>query len=164
MSHNEYCVLCFSFPRNLDPGPYRPALVAAPLSVFQINSYYLVRLDSLYFIETRPNLFWRANANAQYTMFQAGDGPLCCDISRHMWPRKKAFFFLSLWTVWLGSVGFCASTVPSSGSLLCQRAELHMEMRNFNQAVQDANSVCRLKPLWTKVSLPAVADVVGTNS
>ncbi|MED6273902.1 hypothetical protein CHARACLAT_010979 [Characodon lateralis] len=40
--------------------------------------------------------------------------------------------------------------VPSSGSLLCQRAELHMEMRNFSQAVQDANSLCRLKPLWTK--------------
>ncbi|TDH06605.1 hypothetical protein EPR50_G00115120 [Perca flavescens] len=40
--------------------------------------------------------------------------------------------------------------VPSSGRLLCQRAELHMEMRNFSQAVQDANSLCRIKPLWTK--------------
>ncbi|XP_037543029.1 LON peptidase N-terminal domain and RING finger protein 2 [Nematolebias whitei] len=40
--------------------------------------------------------------------------------------------------------------VPSSGSLLCQRAELNMEMKNFSQAVQDANSLCRLKPLWTK--------------
>lgn len=40
--------------------------------------------------------------------------------------------------------------VPSSGRLLCQRAELHMEMRNFSQAVQDTNSLCRLKPLWTK--------------
>ncbi|XP_023265504.1 LON peptidase N-terminal domain and RING finger protein 2 [Seriola lalandi dorsalis] len=40
--------------------------------------------------------------------------------------------------------------VPSSGRLLCQRAELHMEMRSFSQAVQDANSLCRIKPLWTK--------------
>ncbi|XP_029314562.1 LON peptidase N-terminal domain and RING finger protein 2 [Cottoperca gobio] len=40
--------------------------------------------------------------------------------------------------------------VPSSGRLLCQRAELHMEMRNFSQAVQDANSLCRIKPMWTK--------------
>ncbi|XP_015251996.1 PREDICTED: LON peptidase N-terminal domain and RING finger protein 2 [Cyprinodon variegatus] len=40
--------------------------------------------------------------------------------------------------------------VPSAGSLLCQRAELNMEMRNYSQAVQDANSLCRLKPLWTK--------------
>nr|XP_020479642.1 LON peptidase N-terminal domain and RING finger protein 2 isoform X2 [Monopterus albus] len=40
--------------------------------------------------------------------------------------------------------------VPSSGRLLHQRAELHMEMRNFRQAVQDANSLCRIKPLWTK--------------
>ncbi|XP_037645823.1 LON peptidase N-terminal domain and RING finger protein 2 [Sebastes umbrosus] len=39
---------------------------------------------------------------------------------------------------------------PSSGQLLCQRAELHMEMRSFSQAVQDANSLCRMKPLWTK--------------
>ncbi|XP_069581341.1 LON peptidase N-terminal domain and RING finger protein 2 [Brachyistius frenatus] len=40
--------------------------------------------------------------------------------------------------------------VPSSGRLLYQRAELHVEMRNFTQAVQDANSLCRIKPLWTK--------------
>ncbi|XP_040003885.1 LON peptidase N-terminal domain and RING finger protein 2 [Xiphias gladius] len=40
--------------------------------------------------------------------------------------------------------------VPSSGRLLCQRAELYMEMRNFSQAVQDATSLCRIKPLWTK--------------
>ncbi|XP_022068382.1 LON peptidase N-terminal domain and RING finger protein 2 [Acanthochromis polyacanthus] len=40
--------------------------------------------------------------------------------------------------------------VPSSGRLLHQRAELHMEMRSFSQAVQDASSLCKLKPLWTK--------------
>ncbi|XP_068592990.1 LOW QUALITY PROTEIN: LON peptidase N-terminal domain and RING finger protein 2-like [Cebidichthys violaceus] len=39
---------------------------------------------------------------------------------------------------------------PSSGRLLRQRAELHMEMRSFSQAVQDANVLCRMKPLWTK--------------
>ncbi|KAG7235556.1 hypothetical protein INR49_002558 [Caranx melampygus] len=40
--------------------------------------------------------------------------------------------------------------VPSSGRLLYQRAELHMEMRNFSQAVQDASSLCCIKPHWTK--------------
>ncbi|XP_028292715.1 LON peptidase N-terminal domain and RING finger protein 2 [Gouania willdenowi] len=40
--------------------------------------------------------------------------------------------------------------VPSSGQLLYQRAELHIEMRNFNQAVLDADSLCRIKPLWAK--------------
>uniref|UniRef100_A0A7N8XU14 LON peptidase N-terminal domain and ring finger 2 n=1 Tax=Mastacembelus armatus TaxID=205130 RepID=A0A7N8XU14_9TELE len=40
--------------------------------------------------------------------------------------------------------------VPSSGRLLCQRAELHMAMRNFSQAVHDGNSLCKIKPLWTK--------------
>lgn len=43
------------------------------------------------------------------------------------------------------------STVPSSGALLCQRAELNMEMRNFGAAVQDASSLCRMRPFWTKV-------------
>lgn len=41
--------------------------------------------------------------------------------------------------------------MPSSGRLLCQRAELNMEMKNFNLAVQDASSLCRMKPYWTKV-------------
>ncbi|XP_030613399.1 LON peptidase N-terminal domain and RING finger protein 2 isoform X2 [Archocentrus centrarchus] len=40
--------------------------------------------------------------------------------------------------------------VPSSGRLLHQRAELHLEMQNFSQAVQDASNLCRLKTLWTK--------------
>ncbi|XP_013887707.1 LON peptidase N-terminal domain and RING finger protein 2 [Austrofundulus limnaeus] len=39
---------------------------------------------------------------------------------------------------------------PSSGSLLYQRAELNMEMKNFSQAVQDTSSLCRTKPFWTK--------------
>lgn len=39
---------------------------------------------------------------------------------------------------------------PSSGRLLSQRVELHMEMRSFSQAAQDASSLCRIKPLWPK--------------
>ncbi|CAL9689889.1 unnamed protein product [Knipowitschia caucasica] len=39
---------------------------------------------------------------------------------------------------------------PSSGRLLVQRAELHMEMLNFSQAVQDASSLCFISPHWTK--------------
>ncbi|XP_077392569.1 LON peptidase N-terminal domain and RING finger protein 2 [Festucalex cinctus] len=39
---------------------------------------------------------------------------------------------------------------PSSGRLLCQRAELHMEMNNVTRAVQDASSLCQIKPLWPK--------------
>ncbi|CAN9498504.1 unnamed protein product [Ophioblennius macclurei] len=47
---------------------------------------------------------------------------------------------------------------PSAGRLRYQRAELHMEMRSFSQAVQDANSLCRMKPLWAKAhSLKAEA-------
>ncbi|KAL0963694.1 hypothetical protein UPYG_G00309670 [Umbra pygmaea] len=39
---------------------------------------------------------------------------------------------------------------PSIGLLLGQRAELHMNTGNFSQALQDAESMCRLKPLWPK--------------
>lgn len=39
---------------------------------------------------------------------------------------------------------------PSSGRLLGQRAELHMDMRSYSQAVQDAERMCRLQPLSAK--------------
>ncbi|CAG08257.1 unnamed protein product [Tetraodon nigroviridis] len=41
-------------------------------------------------------------------------------------------------------------TVPPTGRLLCQRVELHLEMKNLSLAVQDASSLCRLRPFWTK--------------
>lgn len=57
----------------------------------------------------------------------------------------------SLGGCWLTVGSLLWSTVPSSGKLLCQRAELHMEMKNFSLAVQDTSSLCRIKPFWTKV-------------
>ncbi|XP_066517577.1 LON peptidase N-terminal domain and RING finger protein 2 [Hoplias malabaricus] len=39
---------------------------------------------------------------------------------------------------------------PSTCKLLSQRAELHMDLKNFSQAVQDGDSLCRLKPLSAK--------------
>ncbi|XP_029596532.1 LON peptidase N-terminal domain and RING finger protein 2 [Salmo trutta] len=39
---------------------------------------------------------------------------------------------------------------PSMCGLLGRRAELHMEMRNFRQAVQDGDAMCRLTPLSPK--------------
>lgn len=53
----------------------------------------------------------------------------------------------------------CATALPppsspiasSLASLLAQRAELHMDMKNFNQAIQDGDSVCRLLPASPKV-------------
>ncbi|XP_064832690.1 LON peptidase N-terminal domain and RING finger protein 2-like [Oncorhynchus masou masou] len=39
---------------------------------------------------------------------------------------------------------------PSVGRLLGQRAELHLESKNYSQAIQDAESLCRLNPLWPK--------------
>ncbi|KAA0722282.1 RING finger protein 2 Neuroblastoma apoptosis-related protease [Triplophysa tibetana] len=35
--------------------------------------------------------------------------------------------------------------------LLARRAELHMEMKNFGQAIQDGDTICRLRPLWPKI-------------
>ncbi|KAJ8012966.1 hypothetical protein DPEC_G00048370 [Dallia pectoralis] len=37
---------------------------------------------------------------------------------------------------------------PSKGPLLRQHAELYMETGNYSQALQDAESMCRLKPYW----------------
>ncbi|XP_030635861.1 LON peptidase N-terminal domain and RING finger protein 2 [Chanos chanos] len=40
--------------------------------------------------------------------------------------------------------------VKGTCGLLCRRAELHMEMKNFSQAAQDGDSMCRLKPTSPK--------------
>ncbi|KAJ8409877.1 hypothetical protein AAFF_G00209180 [Aldrovandia affinis] len=39
---------------------------------------------------------------------------------------------------------------PSDCRLIGQRAELHIDMKNFNQALQDGDSMCQLRPLWPK--------------
>ncbi|KAG7467274.1 hypothetical protein MATL_G00151520 [Megalops atlanticus] len=39
---------------------------------------------------------------------------------------------------------------PSDCRLMSQRAELHMHMKNFTQALLDGDSMCRLDPLWPK--------------
>ncbi|XP_051752392.1 LON peptidase N-terminal domain and RING finger protein 2 isoform X2 [Ctenopharyngodon idella] len=39
---------------------------------------------------------------------------------------------------------------PSICRLLARRAELLMEMTNFSQAIKDADTMCRLRPLWAK--------------
>ncbi|XP_035250088.1 LON peptidase N-terminal domain and RING finger protein 2-like [Anguilla anguilla] len=40
--------------------------------------------------------------------------------------------------------------VPSDCRLIGRRAELHVAMKNFTQAIQDGDSVCQLQPLWPK--------------
>uniref|UniRef100_A0A9J8BRP0 LON peptidase N-terminal domain and RING finger protein 2 n=1 Tax=Cyprinus carpio carpio TaxID=630221 RepID=A0A9J8BRP0_CYPCA len=39
---------------------------------------------------------------------------------------------------------------PCECRLLARRAELFMEMKNFGQAIKDADTMCRLRPLWPK--------------
>ncbi|XP_014894369.1 LON peptidase N-terminal domain and RING finger protein 2 [Poecilia latipinna] len=70
--------------------------------------------------------------------------------ARKMWIEGEVLWSKQSLADALERYNAAVDLAPSSGRLLCQRAELHMEMRNFNQAVQDANSLCRLKPLWTK--------------
>ncbi|XP_036396835.1 LON peptidase N-terminal domain and RING finger protein 2-like [Megalops cyprinoides] len=43
-----------------------------------------------------------------------------------------------------------AELAPSDCRLMSQRAELHMHMKNFTQALLDGDSMCRLDPLWPK--------------
>ncbi|KAK2840128.1 hypothetical protein Q5P01_013868 [Channa striata] len=70
--------------------------------------------------------------------------------ARKLWIEGEGLWKKRSLTDALEKYNAAVALVPSSGRLLCQRTELHMEMRNFNQAVQDASSLCRLKPLWTK--------------
>lgn len=70
--------------------------------------------------------------------------------SRKFWIEGEVLWKKQSLTDALEKYNAAVDLVPSSGRLLCQRVELHMEMRNFSQAVQDASSLCRIKPLWTK--------------
>ncbi|KAM8854846.1 LON peptidase N-terminal domain and RING finger protein 2 [Spinachia spinachia] len=53
--------------------------------------------------------------------------------------------------------------LPSSGRLLHQRATLHLEMRNFSEAVQDGSSLCRMKPLWSKAHRVKASALSGAG-
>ncbi|XP_054471098.1 LON peptidase N-terminal domain and RING finger protein 2 [Anoplopoma fimbria] len=80
-------------------------------------------LDKLFSTESRARKFWM-------------EGEL-------LWKNQKLSDALEKYNS-------AVDLVPSKGRLLSQRAELHMEMRNFSQAVQDASILCGMKPLWTK--------------
>ncbi|KAM3607280.1 uncharacterized protein V6R79_004968 [Siganus canaliculatus] len=78
--------------------------------------------------------------------------------ARRIWIEGEALWKKQVLSEALDKYNAAIALVPSSGRLLYQRAELHMEMRNFSQAVQDASSLCRMKPLWTKAhNLKAMA-------
>lgn len=70
--------------------------------------------------------------------------------ARKLWLEGEALWHKQSLSEALDKYSAAVDLVPSSGRLLHQRAELHMENGNFSQAVQDATSLCRLKPLWTK--------------
>ncbi|KAM4558749.1 LON peptidase N-terminal domain and RING finger protein 2 [Odontesthes bonariensis] len=70
--------------------------------------------------------------------------------ARRFWVEGEIFWKKQNLSEALEKYNAAVDLAPSSGRLLCQRAELHMEMRSFSQAAQDANSLCGLKPLWKK--------------
>ncbi|KAF0026778.1 hypothetical protein F2P81_021515 [Scophthalmus maximus] len=96
-----------------------------PPNVFRLNVVLGGLLDKLFAAESKARGLWV-------------DGEL-------LWKKRSLAGALEKYSAAL-------ELVPSAGRLLCQRAELHMEMRNFSEAVQDASSLCRTKPLWTKDS------------
>uniref|UniRef100_A0A8B9KYB9 LON peptidase N-terminal domain and ring finger 2 n=1 Tax=Astyanax mexicanus TaxID=7994 RepID=A0A8B9KYB9_ASTMX len=52
---------------------------------------------------------------------------------------------------------------PSTSKLLAQRAELHMDMKNFSQAIQDGDSMCRLQPTSAKAHYIKAKAIRGAN-
>ncbi|KAG9349314.1 hypothetical protein JZ751_027757 [Albula glossodonta] len=61
----------------------------------------------------------------------------------HMWKKQDL-------STALDKYNKAVELTPSDCILLTQRAELHMDMRSFSQALQDGERVCQLKPLWPK--------------
>ncbi|KAL7385085.1 hypothetical protein ABVT39_015201 [Epinephelus coioides] len=70
--------------------------------------------------------------------------------ARRLWTEGEALWKNQKLPEALEKYDAAVDLAPSSGRLLCQRAKLHIEMRNFSQAVQDASCLCRIKPLWPK--------------
>ncbi|XP_067298492.1 LON peptidase N-terminal domain and RING finger protein 2, partial [Pseudorasbora parva] len=52
---------------------------------------------------------------------------------------------------------------PSISRLLARRAELLLEMKNFSQAIKDADTMCQLRPLWPKAHYIKAAAFRGAG-
>ncbi|KAG7463621.1 hypothetical protein MATL_G00178560 [Megalops atlanticus] len=68
--------------------------------------------------------------------------------ARRLWLDGESMWKKQEFTDALEKYDKALELAPSDCRLLGQRAELHMDMKNYSQAVQDGDSVCRLKPLW----------------
>ncbi|XP_054643928.1 LON peptidase N-terminal domain and RING finger protein 2 [Dunckerocampus dactyliophorus] len=70
--------------------------------------------------------------------------------ARKLWIEGEVLWHNHNLTEALQKYDEAVDLAPSLGRLLCQRAELHQEMESSSQALQDASSLCRMKPLWPK--------------
>uniref|UniRef100_H3DE22 LON peptidase N-terminal domain and ring finger 2 n=1 Tax=Tetraodon nigroviridis TaxID=99883 RepID=H3DE22_TETNG len=69
---------------------------------------------------------------------------------RKLWMEGEVLWKKQNLPAALEKLNAAVDLVPPTGRLLCQRVELHLEMKNLSLAVQDASSLCRLRPFWTK--------------
>ncbi|XP_061774216.1 LON peptidase N-terminal domain and RING finger protein 2 isoform X1 [Nerophis ophidion] len=70
--------------------------------------------------------------------------------ARRLWMEGEVLWHNRDLTGALHKYDEAVDLAPPSGRLLCQRAELHLEMESCTQALQDASSLCRMKPLWPR--------------
>lgn len=70
--------------------------------------------------------------------------------SRRSWIEGEVLWKKQDYSDALEKYNKAVELAPSSGRLLGERAQLHMDMRSYTQAIQDAERMCRLKPLWPK--------------
>ncbi|XP_077473441.1 LON peptidase N-terminal domain and RING finger protein 2-like [Stigmatopora argus] len=70
--------------------------------------------------------------------------------ARRLWIEGEVLWQNRKLTEALEKYNEAVELTPSSGRLLCQRADLHMDMNNVSQAVRDASNVCQIKPSWPK--------------
>ncbi|XP_028811325.1 LON peptidase N-terminal domain and RING finger protein 2 [Denticeps clupeoides] len=70
--------------------------------------------------------------------------------SRRFWLEGEVLRRKSELPAALDKFNKAVDLTPSISRLVGQRADLLMDMKNFSQAMQDGDSLCRLKPLWSK--------------
>ncbi|KAJ8349926.1 hypothetical protein SKAU_G00250560 [Synaphobranchus kaupii] len=67
----------------------------------------------------------------------------CWQEGEHLWKKRDLPHALEKYDK-------AVELVPTDCRLIGRRAELHIDMKNFTQAIHDGDSMCRLRPLWPK--------------
>ncbi|XP_007259096.3 LON peptidase N-terminal domain and RING finger protein 2 [Astyanax mexicanus] len=83
--------------------------------------------------------------------------------SRRCWMEGESLWKKQELSSALEKYNKAVELAPSTSKLLAQRAELHMDMKNFSQAIQDGDSMCWLQPTSAKAHYIKAKAIRGAN-